>query len=374
MNEITRIHLAGVAYEIDLNAKKELEKYLLAIKKSLGPDADAMEDIEIRMTEILAERGTIKDSVITEYDLKAIRERLGEPKDFSSESDRHTTEKSETISDKINQAFADKKFYRDPENAILGGVIAGLSAYTGWDVTLLRLLAALLVFISAGFFIIAYIVVWIVAPEARTTSEKLAMQGKPVNIDSIKQSAKEFSEKAKETGKTTSEKAKKSSKVVAEKIEHTAKRAVDKTASAGFVLGRIFSVFFGIIGLIVSLSLIMSLAPATVLVVRTFIDFSIPLLPLAIVTATTGGFAFLFFIIFGITLSISMITGAINNGRKKIGLTSLIIVAVVFFTAAIVLGTVWASINGIDSVEFSINAFRENFHHIRHFPMFSLPY
>ena len=53
MNEVTRIRLGRIAYDIDINAKKELEKYSRAIRKSLGQDSDVYDDIEIRMTEIL---------------------------------------------------------------------------------------------------------------------------------------------------------------------------------------------------------------------------------------------------------------------------------------------------------------------------------
>ena len=57
MNEITRIHLARTPYEIDIEAKKALERYVKAIKESLADDVAIYDDIEIRMTEILADRG-----------------------------------------------------------------------------------------------------------------------------------------------------------------------------------------------------------------------------------------------------------------------------------------------------------------------------
>ncbi|MCL2869570.1 PspC domain-containing protein [Candidatus Saccharibacteria bacterium] len=189
MNEVTRIHLARVAYDIDATAQKELEKYITAVKKSLGSEAEAMEDIEIRMTEILAERGVNKDDVITSPDVAAIIDQLGEPKDFSS-----ADAKAEAATGSSSSA---KKYYRDSENGILGGVIAGLAAYTGWDVTLLRIIAVLLLIFSTVIpVLLIYIVVWIAAPEANTVSEKLAMHGEPVNIDSIKQAAEKVGNKA----------------------------------------------------------------------------------------------------------------------------------------------------------------------------------
>ena len=44
MNEITRIHLAATPYNIEVSAKKELEKYVAAIVKALDADDDAHVD------------------------------------------------------------------------------------------------------------------------------------------------------------------------------------------------------------------------------------------------------------------------------------------------------------------------------------------
>ena len=53
MKEITRIHLAKIPYEIELDAKKNLQKYLDELRKY--SDEEIFEDVEIRITEILAE-------------------------------------------------------------------------------------------------------------------------------------------------------------------------------------------------------------------------------------------------------------------------------------------------------------------------------
>ena len=54
MKEITRIHLAKVPYEIEIDAKKVLQKYLDELKK-YSADEDIFSDVEIRITEILSE-------------------------------------------------------------------------------------------------------------------------------------------------------------------------------------------------------------------------------------------------------------------------------------------------------------------------------
>ena len=365
MNEITRIHLAGVAYEIDLSAKKDLEKYLTAIKKSLGQDADAMEDIEIRMTEILAERGVTKDSVITEYDLKAIKARLGEPKDFSSDDDSGSGSDSdsagETIAEKVGKVFSDKKFYRDPDTAIIGGVVSGLSAYTGWDVTLLRLLFVILAFLSFGFAVLLYLVVWIVAPAAKSTSEKLAMKGEPVNIDSIKAAGKEVTEKAKDLG----EKAKKSTKTAAAKVEKTTEDIVAKAPSVGYTIGRILAILFGVVGLCICFGLLVSLAVGSVWAVKILLDFSLPTLPLIIATVATTLLTLLFIVIIGIVISVSLITGSFSSRTKRPGLVALVVIATLLLLSSLTTATVWTSINGTDSLKGAAHVIEERSHDFR---------
>ena len=188
MNEVTRIRLGRIAYDIDINAKKELEKYSRAIRKSLGQDSDVYDDIEIRMTEILADQGIQAGEVITMDEVLAIESQLGQPGDFASDGGNNDTEASADHSDNNEnepRAKATKKYYRDVDHALAGGVLAGLSAYTGIDVTILRLIFVGLCFISFGTFFLVYIIVWMVAPPALTVGEKLEMRGEPVDLASI---------------------------------------------------------------------------------------------------------------------------------------------------------------------------------------------
>lgn len=82
-----------------------------------------------------------------------------------------------------------RKFYRDPEKKVIGGVMAGIAAYTGWDVGLLRVLAVL----SVGLFgsgVIAYIVILAITPEAKTMKDKMEMTGEPITLENIENNIK----------------------------------------------------------------------------------------------------------------------------------------------------------------------------------------
>ncbi|MCA6073680.1 PspC domain-containing protein [Fulvivirga sedimenti] len=82
-----------------------------------------------------------------------------------------------------------KKMYRDPENRVLGGVSSGIASYFGVDTIIIRLLFVIFT-IAGGTGILAYIVLWIVLPEARTISDKVRMKGDPVTLSNIESSVK----------------------------------------------------------------------------------------------------------------------------------------------------------------------------------------
>lgn len=126
----------------------------------------------------------------------------------SNDTDSNTTAE-ETIGgkwiDRVLHHVSTHRFYRDGKDKIGGGVISGLCHYCGggdivvWRVGIVLFLLAIFVlnqtfryyFISPllGFLffvpIIIYIVLWIVAPVALTTEERLSMTGKEVTPESI---------------------------------------------------------------------------------------------------------------------------------------------------------------------------------------------
>ncbi len=83
-----------------------------------------------------------------------------------------------------------KKMYRDPEHKVLGGVASGLAVYFGTDITVVRLLFVLSIFLG-GSGLIIYIILWIITPEALSITEKMQMQGEPVTLSNIESSVKD---------------------------------------------------------------------------------------------------------------------------------------------------------------------------------------
>ncbi len=183
MKEITRIHLAKTPFSAEIDAKKSLEKYLNLIQKNMHAEPEAMQEIEARMVELLAERGVAKDGVIGNDDVLAIQKQMGEPRDFSDGSDN-----AETYVDVDDEVLGNssKQLMRDTEHGLIGGVCAGVAAYFGVNPLWIRLIAIFSPFITFGTAVLIYIVMWLSIPEARTASDKLRMRGEPVTLDALK--------------------------------------------------------------------------------------------------------------------------------------------------------------------------------------------
>ena len=183
MKEITRIHLAKTPYDIELDAKEVLQKYLSEIKQMMGSE-DTMYEIEARMVELLGERGVQSNGIITMSDVEDLRSKMGLPKEFS---DSESTEDSQADLAPSNSPA--KRLMRDTDNAIFGGVCAGIAAYWGINPLWVRLLFIISPFITFGTVLLVYIIIWISLPEAKTAAEKLQMRGEPVTLDSLKKAA-----------------------------------------------------------------------------------------------------------------------------------------------------------------------------------------
>jgi len=179
MNEVTNIHLGRQAFTISVTAYHTLKAYLKEIEAQVH-DTEVIDEVELRMAEILGERGISGEKVILPEDVDYLKQQLGNPADFSEDED--------TASDRPAVDPAPKRLFRDTENAMIAGVSSGLAKYFGLDVVLVRIIFAVLAIFGGGVGILIYVVLWLIVPPATTSSEKLQMQGKSVTIESLKKS------------------------------------------------------------------------------------------------------------------------------------------------------------------------------------------
>ncbi|SEB35976.1 Phage shock protein PspC (stress-responsive transcriptional regulator) [Tenacibaculum sp. MAR_2009_124] len=183
MNKTININLGGFFFHIDEIAYQKLKRYLDAIGRSLSNDPqgkdEIISDIEARISELLSERITDARQVVNESDIEEIIAIMGQPEDYADVEEEY----SENNSNSGRRKDPTKKLFRDGNDKFLGGVCSGLAHYVGIDTIWIRL--AFIILTASGFSPLIYIILWILLPEARTTSEKLQMEGEAVNIDNI---------------------------------------------------------------------------------------------------------------------------------------------------------------------------------------------
>ena len=195
------------------------------------------------------------------------------------------------------EGYTGKRLYRNPDDRILGGVAGGLAAYFNKKTSTIRLIFAaplilrLLAGVLNGFswdyssdwalnigfgsltgtFILAYIILWIVLPEANSDYEKMEMRGEKVDVNRIRQNVREgmdsvkermqgWSEEVKESAQNFSKKAKEFSatrgKAFASEVNETIRR---RSGGIGHVIGVLFKVFFLFIAGTIAFSIFVAL-------------------------------------------------------------------------------------------------------------------
>lgn len=191
MKKTISINLSGFIFNIDEDAYSELSQYLTLLKNHFGKEDEGLEivsDIESRIAELFKERITDNKQVINIDDIKEIISMLGTPEMIIDEDKSDSENKKEEKTQEKSKVKDNRKFYRDTEDRVLGGVCSGLGAYFGIDTVIMRILMILLFF---GFGPLVYIILWIVIPPARTTAQRLQMKGEKVNVKNIENSIKE---------------------------------------------------------------------------------------------------------------------------------------------------------------------------------------
>lgn len=187
MKKTVTVNIGGIVFHIEETAYEQLQSYLSNIKSyftlSDGRD-EIIQDIETRIAEMFSEKISNSRMVITDADVEEVMNQLGKPSEVAGADEQPSSNES------VKQERAEKKLFRDPDDKILGGVCSGVAHYFGIQPLWLRLLLVLS-FIYFGAGLLLYLILWIVIPKANNASEKLAMKGKPINLDTIKETIEE---------------------------------------------------------------------------------------------------------------------------------------------------------------------------------------
>lgn len=181
MKHVTIINLAGTAWHVEDDGVAALEAWLDAARIRLEHDPDRDElilDFERAIADRFRAVAPSERSVVTVEQIRSILAALGtvEPADDPT-ADEPAVEQPATAPP-LPPRTPPRKFYRlEGDDSMLGGVCLGIAAYFNIDVTVVRVLAVILLFVSSGAAMIAYIAIWLIAPNAESPDERAVAHG-----------------------------------------------------------------------------------------------------------------------------------------------------------------------------------------------------
>ena len=216
MKKNITINLCGRLFQIDEDAYELLQQYIESLRQSFGHEEGGEEivnDIEARIAELFLELNQQGIEAITIEHVKDIITRIGKPEELKGEEEKQDNgghkydsfrSAAQGIRDNVRARTAGKRLYRNPNDKMVAGVLSGIAAYTGSDVTWWRIGYAMLIlasnflfplfgiFLNFGFFlhvnlafIIFYFVLAIAIPVADTPKQVLQMEGKEVTPQNL---------------------------------------------------------------------------------------------------------------------------------------------------------------------------------------------
>jgi len=185
--------------------------------------------------------------------------------------------------------YTGKRLFRNPDNKVIGGVAGGLGAYFNIQAWIIRLIFVsplllniifgtfngiffawhrdifpnLVIAPFTGTFMLAYIILWMVLPEARSPFEKMEMRGEKVDVNRIRQNVQEGMGDVKTRMQNWSDEVKTSAqelggkgRVWATEVSETVRPAA---RGIGHIIGVIFKAFFIFVAGCIALSLFAAL-------------------------------------------------------------------------------------------------------------------
>lgn len=232
------VNIGGRIFNIDEDAYEILSAYLDHLRKHFAHEEGHEEilwDIEHRVAEMLYSKLNDSKQIITLADAEEVIGLMGDPAEIGADPKENSTAKDA------------KRFYRNPDEKVIGGVCGGLAAYFHTNPMWVRLAFILITLLGFGIGIIAYLVIWLLVPEARTTTERLEMKGKKVNIHNIEESLKEELQELNKRFKGLKEEAGISARRTAKEGKNLFEKVFGLVIS---ILGNIFRAFVILFGLL----------------------------------------------------------------------------------------------------------------------------
>jgi phage shock protein PspC (stress-responsive transcriptional regulator) len=166
MKQVIHINYQGRVVPIEQTAFDLLKSYTDSLSihfdSELGKE-EILHDIKDRIAELFDQRLKKGAACITDEDVNAIINSIGRIEDLKA---AEVSEEKEPEQKPLSQDTTSyKRLYRDETKKTIGGVCAGLANYLNIDVTVVRVIFAVMFFIF-GFGLIPYLVLWAIVPNS----------------------------------------------------------------------------------------------------------------------------------------------------------------------------------------------------------------
>jgi phage shock protein PspC (stress-responsive transcriptional regulator) len=222
MRRVITVSLHGNAFQLEEDACALLGTYLEEAGRALAGDPDRQEiiaDLEQAIADKCARFLGANKNVLSRAEIEQVLAEMG-PVDGGMSADAAAgatgnaaggagaaakPDNADASSDGGTAAGAaagarpaPRRLYQISDGAMISGVCNGLAAYLGIDVTIVRIAAVVLAFLTGGLAVLLYIVLMFVVPYANTSEEQAAAHGLPFNARTLvvraKQKCRQFAD------------------------------------------------------------------------------------------------------------------------------------------------------------------------------------
>lgn len=181
MKTVIDINIGRTNFIINEDALIKLRSYFTRLENSIqniNDREEIMEDIEIRTAEIFQKNIKSSKQVVTIEMVNEVIECIGEIDPLAEGTDDDTEYKHET-------KHKMKKLYRNPDDKKIAGVCGGIATYFDVDSTFVRA-AFIITALLYGSALVAYLILYIIMPDADTTIKKMRMRGEAITPENLK--------------------------------------------------------------------------------------------------------------------------------------------------------------------------------------------
>src|ERR1700691_6020005 len=184
MNKVIIINLNGIAYQLEESGYDALRAYLDTAGRRLegNPDRDEiLGDIEQAIADKFRALLGASKTVVVSREVEDVIAEMGTVEDATgaTASDPAGAQQApRPAQPQTESPGAAKRLYKIHEGAMIAGVCNGIAAYFNIDVTIVRVVFAILA-LTYGSGVLLYLLMAVLLPAANTSAEKAAATGAP---------------------------------------------------------------------------------------------------------------------------------------------------------------------------------------------------